>query len=135
VQPERWLAAPGARRHAPLWIELPVFFAIGIYGGFIQIGVGIFLSAALVLCSGYDLVAANALKNVLVLAFTAAALVVFIVNHQVQWALGLVVAVFQGVGAWLAVHVTLRRGAGFVRVAMIVIVAASAIALFAGLRP
>jgi len=33
------------------------------------------------------------------------------------------------------VHVTLRRGAGFVRVAMIVIVAASAIALFAGLRP
>ena len=135
VQPERWLAAPGARRRTSLWLELPVFFAIGIYGGFIQIGVGIFLSAALVLCSGYDLVAANALKNVLVLAFTAAALVVFIVNHQVQWALGLVVAVFQGVGAWLAVHVTLRRGAGFVRVAMIVIVAASAIALFAGLRP
>jgi uncharacterized protein len=134
VQPERWLAAPGARRRARLWLELPVFFAIGIYGGFIQIGVGIFLSAALVLCSGYDLVAANALKNVLVLAFTAAALVVFIVNHQVQWPLGLLVAVFQGAGAWLAVHVTLRRGAGFVRVAMIVIVAASALALFAGLR-
>ena len=111
-----------------------MFFAIGIYGGFIQIGVGIFLSAALVLCSGYDLVAANALKNVLVLAFTAAALVVFIVNHQVQWTLGLLVAAFQGAGAWVAVHLTLRRGAGFVRVAMIVIVAASAIALFAGLR-
>ena len=134
VQPERWLAAPGARRRAPLWIELPVFFAIGIYGGFIQIGVGIFLSAALVLCSGYDLVAANALKNVLVLAFTAAALVVFIVNHQVVWTLGLLVAAFQGAGAWLAVHLTMRRGASFVRVAMIVIVAASAIALFAGLR-
>jgi uncharacterized membrane protein YfcA len=49
VQPERWLAAPGARRRPRLWLELPVFFAIGIYGGFIQIGVGIFLSAALVL--------------------------------------------------------------------------------------
>jgi hypothetical protein len=134
VQPERWLAAPGARRRARLWLELPVFFAIGVYGGFIQIGVGIFLSAALVLCSGYDLVAANALKNVLVLAFTAAALVVFIVNHQVQWSIGLIVAVFQGAGAWLAVHLTLRRGAGFVRVAMIVVVAASAAALFAGLR-
>ncbi len=111
-----------------------MLFAIGMYGGFIQIGVGIFLSAALVLCSGYDLVAANALKNLLVLAFTAAALVVFIVNHQVQWALGLLVAGFQGGGAWVAVHLTLRRGAGFVRIAMIVIVAASAIALFAGLR-
>jgi uncharacterized protein len=134
VQPERWLAAPGARRRTRLSLELPVFFAIGIYGGFIQIGVGIFLSAALVLCSGYDLVAANALKNALVLAFTAAALVVFIVNHQVQWTIGLIVAVFQGAGAWLAVHLTMRRGAGFVRIAMIVIVAASAIALFAGLR-
>ena len=134
VQPERWLAAPGARRRTSLWLELPVFFAIGIYGGFIQIGVGIFLSAALVLCSGYDLVAANALKNVLVLAFTAAALAVFIVSHQVQWALGLLVAAFQGAGAWVAVHLTMRRGAGFVRIAMIVIVAGSAIALFAGLR-
>jgi uncharacterized membrane protein YfcA len=134
VQPERWLAAPGARSRARLWLELPVFFAIGIYGGFIQIGVGIFLSAALVLCSGYDLVAANALKNVLVLAFTAAALVVFIVHHQVQWTIGLIVAVFQGAGAWVAVHLTMRRGAGFVRIAMIVIVAASAAALFAGLR-
>jgi len=46
----------------------------------------------------------------------------------------LIVAVFQGAGAWLAVHLTMRRGAGFVRIAMIVIVAASAIALFAGLR-
>ena len=134
VQPERWLAAPGARRRTSLLLELPVFFAIGVYGGFIQIGVGIFLSAALVLCSGYDLVAANALKNVLVLAFTVAALVVFIVNHEVQWALGLLVAAFQGAGAWVAVHLTMRRGAGFVRIAMIVIVAGSAIALFAGLR-
>ncbi|HUO66981.1 MAG TPA: hypothetical protein VMV37_05560 [Gammaproteobacteria bacterium] len=55
-------------------------------------------------------------------------------NHQVQWTIGLIVAVFQGAGAWLAVHLTMRRGAGFVRVAMIVIVAASAVALFAGLR-
>jgi uncharacterized membrane protein len=52
----------------------------------------------------------------------------------VQWPLGLVVAAFQGAGAWLAVHATLRRGAGFVRIAMIAIVAASAAALFAGLR-
>jgi len=134
VRPERWLEAPGARRRTSVWLELPVFFAIGIYGGFVQIGVGIFLMAGLVLCSGYDLVSANAVKNALVLAFTAAALVVFVINGQVQWTLGLLVAAFQGVGAWLAVRLSLSRGAAFVRWAMIVIVAASAIALFAGLR-
>jgi hypothetical protein len=134
VHPERWLAASGARRRARLWLELPVFFAIGIYGGFVQIGVGIFLMAALVLCSGFDLLTANALKNALVLAFTAAALIVFVVHGQVQWTLGLLVAAFQGVGAWFAVRLSVRRGARFVRWAMIAIVAASALALFAGLR-
>jgi uncharacterized membrane protein YfcA len=134
VRPERWLAAPGARRHARLWIELPVFFAIGIYGGFVQIGVGIFLTAALVLCSGFDLVTANALKNALVLAFTAVALVVFVAHGQVVWTLGLLVAVFQAAGAWLAVRFAVRRGARFVRWAMIAVVAVSAFALFAGLR-
>src|SRR5262249_20353547 len=94
LRPDAWPADPG-RRRARLWLEVPVFFAIGVYGGFIQIGVGIFLTAALVLCSGYDLVGANALKNVLALAFTAAALIVFVVHGQVQWAIGLIIAVFQ----------------------------------------
>ena len=134
VQPERWLADASAPRRARPWLEVPVFFAIGVYGGFIQIGVGIFLMAALVLCSGYDLVTANALKNVLALAFTAAALIVFVVHDQVQWALGLAIAVFQGAGAWFAVRLALRRGAAFVRWAIIAIVSLSAIALFAGLR-
>jgi len=134
VQPERWLADASVPRRARVWLEVPVFFAIGVYGGFIQIGVGIFLMAALVLCSGYDLVTANALKNALALAFTAAALVVFVVHDQVHWALGLLIGVFQGAGAWFAVHIAIRRGAEFVRWAMIAIVSLSAIALFAGLR-
>jgi hypothetical protein len=134
VQPERWLAHASTPRRARPWLEIPVFFAIGVYGGFIQIGVGIFLMAGLVLCSGYDLVAANALKNVITLAFTAAALVVFVVNGQVLWALGLAVAAFQGAGAWFAVRLAVQRGALFVRWVVIVIVALSAGALFSGLR-
>jgi len=134
VQPERWLGASATPRRARAWLEVPVFFAIGVYGGFIQIGVGIFLMAGLVLCSGYDLVAANALKNVIALAFTAAALAVFVIHDQVQWTLGALIAVFQGAGAWFAVRLAVRRGAQFVRWVMIVIVLLSAIALFAGLR-
>jgi hypothetical protein len=134
VRPERWLADTSASRRARPWLEIPVFFAIGVYGGFIQIGVGIFLMAGLVLCSGYNLVTANALKNVIVLAFTLAALLVFVVGGQVLWGLGLVVAVFQGAGAWFAVRLTVRRGARFVRGAVIVIVLLSAVALFSGLR-
>jgi uncharacterized membrane protein YfcA len=113
-------------------MEIPLFFAIGVYGGFIQAGVGIFLIAALVLGAGFELVGANAVKNLIVLVFTAAALVVFVVNDQVDWTLGALLAVGQGAGAWLAARMALRRGARFVRTVVVVIVALSAAALLAG---
>ena len=52
------------------------------------------LAMGLVLGAGYDLVGANAMKNFIVLVFTAAALVVFVVNDQVQWTLGLLLGVY-----------------------------------------
>jgi uncharacterized protein len=132
-KPERWIAEHAAPREARLLVEVPLFFAIGVYGGFIQVSVGLFLMAGLVLGAGYNLVGANALKNLIVLVFSAAALVVFVVNDQVQWTLGLLLGAGQAVGAWVAAHFAVRRGAEFVRWAVIVITVGAAIALFVGL--
>jgi uncharacterized membrane protein YfcA len=134
LRPEHWIAEHAARREPRLLVEVPLFFAIGVYGGFIQVSVGLFLLAGLVLGAGYDVVGANATKNLIVLVFTAAALVVFVVNDQVQWTLGLLLGFGQAVGAWAAARVAIVRGAGFVRYAVVVIVILSAIALLAGVR-
>jgi len=48
-----------------IWL-LPVFFAIGFYGGFIQAGVGIFLLMGLVLVAGNDLLKSNAIKLIII---------------------------------------------------------------------
>ncbi|HEY8521743.1 MAG TPA: sulfite exporter TauE/SafE family protein, partial [Gammaproteobacteria bacterium] len=80
LKPERWLQEHRPVQGRRLWAQVPVFFAIGVYGGFIQAGVGIFLIAGLVLGAGFELVRANAVKNLIVLVFTAAALVVFVFN-------------------------------------------------------
>ena len=133
-KPERWIAGHATRREPRLLVEVPLFFAIGVYGGFIQVSVGLFLLAGLVLGAGYNLVGANAMKNLIVLVFTAAALVVFVINDQVQWTLGLLLGAGQAAGAWVAAHVAIDRGAEFVRWTVIVIVVLSAIALFSGLR-
>jgi uncharacterized membrane protein YfcA len=133
LNPERWIAAHAVPREPRLLVEVPLFFAIGIYGGFIQVSVGLFLLAGLVLGAGYNLVGANALKNLIVLVFTAAALVVFVVNGQVEWMLGLLLGAGQAVGAWVASHFAVRRGAEFVRWAVVVIAIGSAVALFAGI--
>jgi uncharacterized membrane protein YfcA len=130
--PERWIAEHATRRAPRLLVEVPIFFAIGVYGGFLQAGVGIFLLAGLVLGAGFNLVGANAMKNLIVLVFTAAALVVFVVNDQVYWTYGLLLAAGQSLGAWVAARLAVERGAKFVRIAVIVIILVSAAALFSG---
>jgi uncharacterized membrane protein YfcA len=132
LKPERWIAAHAAPRTPRLTVEVPLFFAIGVYGGFIQVSVGLFLLAGLVLGAGYNAVAANAMKNLIVLLFTAAALVVFVAHHQVDWLLGLLLGAGQALGAWLAAHVAVERGAAFVRSIVVVVTVASAAALLAG---
>jgi len=132
LKPERFIAEHLAPREPRLFVEVPLFFVIGIYGGFIQVSVGLFLIAGLVLGAGYNLVAANALKNLIVLVFTAAALAVFVINDQVQWTLGLLLGSGQAVGAWVAAHFAVKRGAEFVRWAVVVITIGAALALFVG---
>lgn len=113
----------------PRLLELVIFFFIGAYGGFIQAGVGIFLLAGLVLGVGYDLVRANAVKVLIVLCFTVFAMVVFMINGQVLWGLGLLLAVGNAVGGWLAAKLAIERGAGLVRWILIAVVTVSAVKL------
>ncbi|HUU45546.1 MAG TPA: sulfite exporter TauE/SafE family protein [Acidobacteriota bacterium] len=129
VQPRRWLAehtTSVGRSHG--WVQYLVFFAIGLYGGFIQAGVGIFLLAGLVLGAGYDLVRANAIKLFIVLCYTPLALAVFFWAGQVRWDVGLTLAVGNMLGAWVAVKIAVRKGAPFVRWILIGVV------LVAGLK-
>ncbi len=83
-------------------------FAAGIYGGFVQAGVGFILLAALAGGLRYDLVRANALKMTCALAFTVVALLVFLVFGQVRWIPGLIVAVGTMAGAHLAVKFAVK---------------------------
>jgi hypothetical protein len=134
LRPRRWIEAHATGQASSYWIQAPVFFAIGAYGGFIQAGVGVLLLAGLVLSGGYNLVGANAVKNLIVLVFTAAALAVFVVNDQVRWGLGLLLAIGNAGGAWVAAHMAVARGAAFVRWALIVILLVSAVALLGNFR-
>ncbi len=103
-------------------LQFVIFFLIGAYGGFIQAGVGIFLLAALVLNSGYDLVRANALKVFINLIFTPFALAVFIYKGQVDVVAGLILAVGNSVGAYFASKYAVSWGTAFVRYVLIVVI-------------
>ncbi len=129
-KPEQWV-----RNHAlsitpkrRWWVSV-IFFFIGIYGGFIQAGVGFFLLAALVLGAGLGLTESNAHKVLIVAAMTAIALTVFIISGQVNYLYGIILAAGQGVGAWLASRVAVSWGPKVVRIILLVAIMASALKL------
>lgn len=78
-------------------------FLAGVYGGFVQAGVGFMLIAALAGGLRYDLARTNALKMVCTGVFSFVALAVFIVRGQVLWIPGLILATGTVCGAWLSV--------------------------------
>jgi uncharacterized membrane protein YfcA len=127
LRPKRWLQGEmEGFEGRPTILQIIIFFFIGIYGGFIQAGVGIFLLSGLVLGAGYDLVRANAVKVGIVLFFTIFALAVFIFNDQVNLWIGLILAIGNMLGAWIGAKVAVEKGAVWVRRLLIVVVIVSA---------
>ena len=126
LRPKRFLdGAARPPRLAPGPVDL-AFFGFGLYGGFLQAGVGVFLLFGLVGLAGRDLVAANVAKVVLALVFTVPALVVFAAQGAVDWLHGLVLAGGAVLGGVVGAKVALKGGAPVVRWVLLVVLAASA---------
>ena len=129
ARPKRWLDGDGDRDPKALWWQVPAFFAIGVYGGFLQAGVGIFLLAGLVLLTGRDLVKSNGIKVLLVCGFTLPPLLIFVINDLIAWVPGLALASGSMLGGWLGTKMTVSWGPSFVRWVLIAVVAISSVRL------
>lgn len=131
LKPERWIKAQTGKIVArPTLFQIIVFFVIGIYGGFIQAGVGFFLLAGLVLGVGADLVKANALKVFIVLLYTPFALLIFMLYDQVDYKMGLILAIGNMLGAFIGSRVAVSWGPAFVRVVLLAVLLFSSLKLF-----
>ena len=126
LRPRRFLeGAARIPRLGPGPVDL-VFFAIGVYGGFLQAGVGVFLLVGLVGLAGRDLVAANVAKVVLALVFTVPALLVFVADDAVDWGAGLLLAVGTAAGGVAGARVAMKGGARVVRWVLLGVLGVSA---------
>jgi uncharacterized protein len=111
-------------------IAMTVFFGVGLYGGFIQAGVGFIIIGALTTINGFDLVRTNAIKLFVVFFYTIIALFVFIQNGNVDWLLGLTLSIGNASGAWFGSHWAVDKGEKWIKVVLVVTVLAFAIRLF-----
>ena len=117
--------AAAARRTWSPWTRSALFFAIGLYGGSFQAGVGIPLLFALSY-AGYDLVTANHIKVVLIFAVTAVAVPVFLWQGQIAWLPAAALAAGFLAGGELGARLAVRGGERLIRPVLLVAVVALA---------
>lgn len=128
--PERWIQSGGQGVSENKWWHVFIYFTVGIYGGFVHIGVGLFLLAAFVLLSGYNLVEANGLKVYTVFIYSPLALLVYVYHQQINYELGLIAAVGNLVGGVVASRIAVKKGSGFVRWFVIIVALLYSLKLF-----
>jgi len=102
VKPKRWLQKSDLAKKVNYWIAIPLYLALGFYGGFIQMGMGVFFLATMVLVARYDLIEANAVKGFVVALYTILVVAIFQWKGLIDWRIGLTLAVGQGFGGWMA---------------------------------
>jgi hypothetical protein len=88
---------------------------VGLYGGFLQAGVGFLFMVVLHRMLRLDLVRTNMYKVFIVLVYTIPTLTVFVWSGNVRWLTGLVLAAGSAAGAVIATRVSVRGGERYIR--------------------
>jgi len=105
----------GKKLKANRRISALTFFLIGVYGGYIQAGVGFFLIYALTILEGYDIKQANAIKIFLTLVFTVFSLIMFSFNNKVEIVPGLILGIGSFMGGYIGSYLNIRVSRKFIR--------------------
>lgn len=121
--------ADHASRSSRSWIVGLGFFLVGVYGGFLQAGVG-FLVLAITSWSGLDLVRGNAIKVVSVFLVTVLALAIFVASDAIHWPMGVALGIGNALGGFIGVHLAVKKGHAWLKGVVAITVVALAIRLW-----
>ncbi len=113
-----------------LWISFIVYFFIGMYGGFIQAGMGFMIILAGGLVNRFNLTEANSIKALIVLVLTAPTLYMFASKGFVNWEAGLAIAIGTATGSWLTSRWSVHANEKFLRIFIASIVVLLAVKLW-----
>lgn len=105
-----------------LLISLVAFFFIGIYGGFINAGIGFIIMLYLNTFNRMNLVRVNSVKVGVAFIYTVGALVTFALSGNVNWLYGFIMAIGTSIGAWTGSRLSVDKGEGFIKFFLIIIV-------------
>ncbi|MCF4112911.1 MULTISPECIES: sulfite exporter TauE/SafE family protein [Dethiosulfovibrio] len=103
------------RRDVPRPVLFLIFFGIGVYGGFVQAGVGFIFLWALSGVVGHDLLRSNALKVAVILSYTSISVAMFAAKGLLDLKVGLVLACGSMLGGYLGARFAVSKGSCWIR--------------------
>lgn len=112
------------------WMLFLALFGTGLYGGFLQVGVGFLFMAVLQRLGKMDLVTVNMHKVFIVNLYTVPALALFLFTDNIEWSVGLVLGAGSAIGGWTAAKVSVKGGEKVIRILLVVAMAVMAAKLF-----
>ena len=104
-----------------LFVSMIAFFFIGIYGGFINAGIGFVIMLFLHYYNRLDLVKVNATKVVIVLIYTSGALITFAMADKVNWTYGIFLATGNFIGGWTSSRWSVKKGENTIKILLLII--------------
>lgn len=111
------------------YVLYPALVLIGFYGGFIQVGVGFLVMAALYHLMGESLARVNSHKVFIVLFYTVPALLIFFLSGNISWFVGVCLAAGNSIGGWMGAVFSVRGGEKYIRLALVFAVGIMALKL------
>lgn len=112
------------------WLGAFLFLFIGVYGGFVQAGIGFLVIAVLSMVNNLSLVKSNYVKVFAAIVYTGVSVMVFAWQGKIDWFIGLVLAIGHALGGWYASRWSVKAGEVWIKRIMVVSVIAMAIALW-----
>ena len=106
------------------------FFFIGIYGGFLQAGVGIVIMLLLTQLNRMNLLRTNSVKAFSVFVYSIAAVLIFALDGKILWMVGLWMVLGSVIGAWLSSRWSVKKGDKVIRITLLIMVSYMAVKLW-----
>lgn len=113
-----------------LALAMLVFLFVGLYGGFIQAGVGFFIMAAMSMITELSLVQINSIKAFVVGLYMIASLFIYIAHGQINWTMGLTLALGNSIGAWVGSSFAVAKGEKWIKWILTVVIVLMSAKLF-----
>lgn len=103
-----------------LRISCIVFFFVGVYGGFVNAGIGFVIMLFLHFYNRMNLVRVNATKVVIVLVYTLGAFLTFVFNDLVDYSYGFCLAIGAVIGGWNASRFAVKKGEKVIKIFLVI---------------